>query len=725
MNHSHFFPARCFFTCIFSVFLSFSGSAQTYVTIPDNGFATYLNQSLPSGCMNGNQLDISNPDVLGNTFMTITTIYHVYSLEGIQYFPSLTYLSVTNNYLTYVPSFPPNLESLYLLDNNLDSLPALPASLRRLSCGANPMTHLPALPNELAELSIYDGLTIALPVPLPDSLQYLYVDLCELETLPVLPDSLVLLSCSGNFLTELPPLPVNLNYLFCHDNQIHCFAPFPETIQTIEADNNPVFCMPNYTASMQPWMLALPLCQQNDPIGNPYNCSAVSGITGTVYIDQSADCQLNTGEETVQGVTVRLADANGDFIALTSSNAAGHYYFPYSNGTYHVETDLTGQPYTSACSTDSTVTLASELIDSVVFAIDCDTSFDLGVSAITATGSVFPGQLHNLSVFAGNMLSFYPFSCLQQVGGTLTLAIEGPVTFFEPGAIAPNQVNGMTFTYEISDFSSIAYNEAFSLVLLTNTTAHSGDHICITATLTTPAGDLYASNNSMEWCYEVGNSYDPNFKEAYPSIVPDQFDGPITYTIHFQNTGTAAAGTIRLSDELDANLDPSTFELLHSSHPVIATIYGDQLSFRFDNIQLPYSDIDEDGSRGFVQYRIRPDAGLPLGTVIENTASIYFDYNAPIVTNTALVRYDATASMTEQPVAPPVVSPNPASGLFQVRFSQPAGEVTVYSLTGKLVFHNNDSGNNLQIDLKDQPSGVYLMKVGNAVRTDYVRLVKL
>src|SRR5205085_654550 len=37
---------------------------------------------------------------------------------------------------------------------------------------------------------------------------------------------------------------------------------------------------------------------------------------------------------------------------------------------------------------------------------------------------------------------------------------------------------------------------------------------------------------------------------------------------------------------------------------------------------------------GFITFSIETQPGLPGGTLIENTASIYFDYNTPVQTNT-------------------------------------------------------------------------------------------
>src|ERR1019366_6719788 len=39
-------------------------------------------------------------------------------------------------------------------------------------------------------------------------------------------------------------------------------------------------------------------------------------------------------------------------------------------------------------------------------------------------------------------------------------------------------------------------------------------------------------------------------------------------------------------------------------------------------------------SKGFVTFKVKKMSSLSLGTTISNTASIYFDYNTPVVTNT-------------------------------------------------------------------------------------------
>ena len=58
------------------------------------------------------------------------------------------------------------------------------------------------------------------------------------------------------------------------------------------------------------------------------------------------------------------------------------------------------------------------------------------------------------------------------------------------------------------------------------------------------------------------------------------------------------------------------------------------LVFNFPNINLPDSNSNEPGSHGYVQFKIRAKNNIVIGDVLSNTANIYFDFNAPIITNT-------------------------------------------------------------------------------------------
>ena len=138
-------------------------------------------------------------------------------------------------------------------------------------------------------------------------------------------------------------------------------------------------------------------------------------------------------------------------------------------------------------------------------------------------------------------------------------------------------------------------------------------------------------------CQENRGSFDPNLKRAFPNgYFAENFisaEDEIEYHIKFQNTGTDTAFTVVIRDTLSEFLNPSTVRPGSSSHPYEYTMEENgTLKFTFANILLPDSTTNEIASHGFVKFNINQRPNNIPGTVIHNDAAIYFDFNAPIIT---------------------------------------------------------------------------------------------
>jgi uncharacterized repeat protein (TIGR01451 family) len=165
-----------------------------------------------------------------------------------------------------------------------------------------------------------------------------------------------------------------------------------------------------------------------------------------------------------------------------------------------------------------------------------------------------------------------------------------------------------------------------------------GDIVVNTASITQILSDYDLANNIFVSTETAQGAYDPNDKN-------ESHNGTLTtaqasdqdwlyYLIRFQNTGTDTAFNIKVRDTLDNNLDFSSLQMIDASHDQQLSILGDKhLQWDFDDILLVDSLTNEPLSHGYIYYRIKPVAGLILGDMIENSASIYFDFNPPIVTN--------------------------------------------------------------------------------------------
>jgi uncharacterized repeat protein (TIGR01451 family) len=242
------------------------------------------------------------------------------------------------------------------------------------------------------------------------------------------------------------------------------------------------------------------------------------------------------------------------------------------------------------------------------------------------------------------------------------------------------------------------------------------------------AGDTVPVDNYDTLNVITTSSFDPNMKEVYPSgdldVAAVSAGTELEYTVHFQNTGTAPALNITVYDEIDGDLDLSTFTITGSSHPI--TSYNIEpnrlLRVTYQNINLPDSNANEPGSHGLFSYTIQPYNNLPVGQVISNTAFIYFDNNQPVVTNTTLnTVVIPTFISTPANQYSLEIYPNPADRLLTI--SHPAGyeNFEILNTLGQTVKTGNlelSSGKHT-ISIDELPSGMFyirLTSLANPVR---------
>jgi hypothetical protein len=231
-------------------------------------------------------------------------------------------------------------------------------------------------------------------------------------------------------------------------------------------------------------------------------------------------------------------------------------------------------------------------------------------------------------------------------------------------------------------------------------------------------------------CEEVIGSWDPNDKNAVPTgygaFNTISANTDLEYKIRFQNTGTDTAFRVVIVDTLTALLDPATLEAGASSHPYRLDVYpGGILHFVFDPIILPDSNVNEVASHGFVTFRIRQKPNLPDGTLIENKAAIYFDFNEPVITNMAwhtigkpFVTVDVDAPL--DPGLSVEVMPNPFGDRATIRLEGREigkGMFTLIDAQGRSVRNQQFAGNQFQVERNDLKAGLYFFRIDSEGRT--------
>ncbi len=382
-------------------------------------------------------------------------------------------------------------------------------------------------------------------------------------------------------------------------------------------------------------------CTTNDVESGSCNCSGTVTVCGTiqgnVFNDLNSNCSFDGSDVWQKNIKVQLWNSD-TLVQQTFTNSDGFYSFNVDTAfDYEVTVDTSVIPFAVSCPDSNvhhTIFSGGYVDDDNDFALECNQGFDIAVWSIS--GSNFrPGSTNTIKISAGDLAKFSGTSCAAGASGVVTIVVSGPATYTSPasGAITPTSVSGNTLTWNVANFGIVDFYTAFNFIVNTSTTAQIGSAVSVTASITS-SGDNNPLNNSLTFSFPVMNSFDPNDKLSYPPTNIDPSQEWITYTIRFQNTGTADALDIYIEDTLDANLDESTFQLLEYSHEPEVQVKGKIVRFDFPDINLPDSNTNEPASHGYVQFKVKLMAGLSLSTQISNTGHIYFDYNPPVTTNT-------------------------------------------------------------------------------------------
>lgn len=256
-----------------------------------------------------------------------------------------------------------------------------------------------------------------------------------------------------------------------------------------------------------------------------------------------------------------------------------------------------------------------------------------------------------------------------------------------------------------------------------------GTNLNIYADIGPTVGDIDSTNNSDTCLLTVTGAFDPNDKLVdQPRLI--RGDEWLTYTIRFQNTGTDTAFTVVLRDTLDEQLDLNTFQMLTASHQYRLTIdSAREAVWNFPNILLPDSNTNEPLSHGFVQYRMRLRDSLPEGSQVENFADIYFDFNAPIRTNTTVNVIDRTVGIISNKQSDILIYPNPTTGLIKIESQNTENQVleaSLFDTQGRVLMSKKSRSSRFHMDLSGLSAGVYFLKIQDeSGACFYSRLTKL
>lgn len=277
---------------------------------------------------------------------------------------------------------------------------------------------------------------------------------------------------------------------------------------------------------------------------------------------------------------------------------------------------------------------------------------------------------------------------------------------------------GFTYTFNNLNPGEIRYLYV-DMQVPTIPTVNLGDLLTNSVTIE-PLNDTFPLNNAATLSQTVIGSYDPNDKcESHGGkIALNEFSSNdyLTYTIQFENTGTANAEFIRVEDELNPLLNPNSVEMINSSHSYNLKRIGNKLIWYFYDINLPPSTSASPLlGHGFVQFKIKPNSGYSVGTIIPNKADIYFDYNPPIITNTFETEFVQSLKVDTYENNDFALYPNPTNTSIVVSLNDKNGliqQLQIIDVLGKSVKEvKTNALKEIKIDVSDLSKGVYLVEI--------------
>jgi len=759
--------------------LSFAFSQAQTIEIPDANFkdalVNYDVADLYGNYTYGNDVDTNNDGEIQVSEAEAVIGLDIFpsgitDLTGIEYFTNLVNLDAPNGLTSLNVTQNVFLEQLYCGNNQLTTLDITQnVNLLRFSCRSNQLTSLDVSQNvNLEELNFgYNQLTsidlsqnINLEELIFENNQLTNIDISnspyirelfcsqnqltnidvsqnpylrffdcsqnEITTIDTsLNNSLLEFNCSNNLLTDIDTSQnSNLESLNCSNNPLTnlnikngVIIEYATSTYSINITNTPnlshICVDEGELVGIQNLVISK---GYDDCVVNSY-CSFGPGgelfeITGYNKLDSDANgCDNQDIDFPQLEITINDGTTSGSFIA----NNSGAYNIPIADGSYTLTPVLENPDYFNISPSSFTLDFFSDPNPyNQDFCITPNgTKNDLEI-VIIPLEQARPG-------FDADYELVYKNKGNTTLSGMLSLDFQDD---FMNLVVANPSVDTQTISNLSWNYVDLQPFESRSIFLTMNINTptdpdfpvYGDDVLDFVASINPVSGDEIPDDNTFDLNQRVLNSYDPNDITCLEGdvIAPEKVGDFVHYVIRFENTGTASAINIVVKDEIDVNkYDISTLKPIAGSHSFVTRIKEENsVEFIFENINLPENDANNDG---YVSFKIKTQPTLVLGDTFSNTAEIYFDFNAPIITNTAVTTVEEPLSVSDYELDRNItLYPNPSNGTIELK--NKSGEFLNYAevinVNGSVIYElsldTTSFSNSISLKLE---SGIYFFKL--------------
>lgn len=527
---------------------------------------------------------------------------------------------------------------------------------------------------------------------------------------------------------------------------------YPATAITVENNNlnvsgGPLTTLAPLASDNSTFTATYVLTQADINAGSVNNFIAVNAtMNGDTLLNNFSTTTVLTVSDGIKLNAFLDSNSNGIQDGTEQNINIGNFTYQINNGSIHNVNASSGELYLYETNSANNYTVG--------YTIN---------SAFSSNYSVSPASYSNLTVANGSGITNYSFAITElpftdisvhlvslsppRPGFTYTQLIHvfnngnqpiasETLTFTHDPAltISSVSVSGTTpttngFTYNLG---TIQPNQYIGIIVYmtvpTIPTVSLGQIVSNSASVTAPVNDFSQPNNSSTTNQPIVGSYDPNDKQESHGgrIEFDEFtaDDYLTYTIRFENTGTAEAINVRVEDVLDNQLDENSIRMVTASNDYVLDRVGNNLTWRFDGINLPPSVPNTQIGHGFITFQIKPKPGYAIGDIIPNTAEIYFDFNPAIVTNTCTTEFLETLSNDNFAFANLNYFPNPVKNSLMISNERMIDSIEITSILGQQMLSQKVSSLQTEIDLSELSKGIYFVKVTAEGKEKTIKIIK-
>ena len=462
----------------------------------------------------------------------------------------------------------------------------------------------------------------------------------------------------------------------------------------------------------------------NDCVVNSY-CSFIPG--GDFYtINGSSILDANNNGCDSSDVSLPNLKFNiyGSQAGSLISNQSGQYSIPVQIGAHIVAPVLENPSYFTISPTTLEVTFPAEISpftqNFCITPNGMHPDLEVVILPTTPARPGFDAEYNLIIKNKGNI----------QQSGSVSLAYNDAVLdYVSANPAFTTQAEGLlSWAFaNLEPFETREINVTLNVNSPMETPAVNGDDVLTyIATITSEATDELPLDNTFTLPQIVVNSFDPNDKTCLEgtSITPDMIGQYVHYMIRFENTGTFAAENIVVKDMIDtAKFDVSSLVALNGSHPYTTRITGNKVEFIFEGINLPFDDANNDG---YVVFKIKTLPTLVLGNSFSNTASIYFDFNHPIVTDPAVTTFAVLKTKDFEFNDYFTLYPNPTSGILSItsKLAIELQSISIYNVLGQMVVSVPNAKGISNVDVSNLSTGNYFIKIVSDKGTSNAKFIK-